>query len=197
MNVLMLLLAQTLLADTAVEERLPRLHEPEPAMDRHAAYPWLGIQPMAVWTSFESGLHVKDAWGGGADARVTLDYGTNALLGFRLGALGWHTRTEPRPGVPAAGVDVRQYRIGVFGQFPFRFMEFEVGANVGGYRFRREGQNDTAGFFEFQGSIGGRPSEFVWVGLVAMQTFTSSNFNHSTDHFYTNYSIGPAVELRF
>src|SRR5689334_3899127 len=120
MNVLMLLLAQSLLSDVAAEEKLPRFAEPASA-EHHGPYPWLGIEPMAVWSTFGSGLHIKDAWGFGADGTVTLDYGTKALLGFRLGALGWNTRTEANPGIPETGVTVRQYRIGVFGQFPVRF----------------------------------------------------------------------------
>lgn len=191
-----LLLLPSLVSAAGPEEDLPRIGELE-RTERQPVYPWLGIEPMAVWTNFESGLHVKSAWGFGADATVTLDYGTEAFLGFRLGALGWNTRTEPAAGVPSAGVAVRQYRVGVFGEFPFRFLEVGIGANVGGYRFRRDGENDTAGFFEFEGMIGARPSEYVWIGIVGMQTFTSSSFNHGSDHFYINYSIGPAVELRF
>lgn len=204
MNVLMLLLAQSMLSDAYAESKLPRFAEepvaqtePRAKGEPHAAYPWFGIEPMAVWSTFGSGLHVRDAWGFGADATVTLDYGKGAMLGFRLGCLGWNTRTEPDAGIPAAAVTIRQYRIGIFGEFPVRFLEFGIGANVGGYRFRRDGQNDTAGFFEFQGMIGGRPIEYVWIGIVGMQSFTSSNFNHNGDHFYVNYSIGPAVELRF
>jgi hypothetical protein len=140
---------------------------------------------------------VKSAWGFGADALVTLDYGTRAVLGFRAGMIGWNTRSEAISTIPSAGTEVRQYRVGIYGQFPFRFLEIGIGANTGGYRYRRDSQNDTAGFFEFEAMLGARPSEFVWLGVVAMQTFTSTNFNHSGDHFYTNYSIGPAVELRF
>src|SRR5256885_139684 len=99
MNLLMFLLAQSLMSDATAEERLPRFSEPA-QMDHHVAYPWLGIEPMAVWSTFGSGLHIKDAWGFGADATVTLDYGKKALLGFRLGALGWNTRTEANPGIP-------------------------------------------------------------------------------------------------
>jgi hypothetical protein len=196
MNALMLLLVQSLLPGTYPDEELPKFSELERA-EKPEIYPWIGIEPLAVWTSFESGLHVKSSWGFGADALVTLDYGTRAFLGFRAGVIGWNTRTQASTAIPAEGVTVRQYRVGVYGQFPFRFMELGIGANVGGYRFRREGQNDTAGFFEFEVMLGARPSEFVWVGIVGMQTFTSTNFNHSSDHFFTNYSIGPAVELRF
>jgi hypothetical protein len=92
---------------------------------------------------------------------------------------------------------IRQYRIGIYGEFPFRFLEVGIGANVGGYRFRSEGVSDTAGFFEFEGMLGARPTEFLWVGIVAMQTFSSSSFNHKSEHFILNYSIGPAFELRF
>jgi len=30
-----------------------------------------------------------------------------------------------------------------------------------------------------------------------MQTFTVTDFNHGSNHSYVNYSIGPAVEVRF
>jgi hypothetical protein len=151
---------------------------------------------MAVWTAFDSDWDVKNVWGYGADATVTLDYGTNACLGFRLGYIGWNTRVEVAPGVEKS-TWIRQYRVGIFGQFPFRFMEFGAGATVGGYRIRRDGDGDTAGFFEFEASLGARPNLYSWIGIVAMQTFSSSNFNHSNEHFILNYSVGPAFELRF
>ena len=198
MNVLMMVLVQSLGSGAFLEEPLPRFGDLEPPqMERHEVYPWMGVQPMGVWTSFGSGLRIKDSFGYGADAAVTLDYGTNAFLGFRLGALAWNTRTDPRPGTPEDAVKVRQYRVGVFGSFPFRFMEVGVGANVGAYRFRRDGHNDTAGYFEFQVHLGGRPSPHAWIGIVAMQTLTVSSFNHTNDHGYSNYSIGPALDLRF
>jgi hypothetical protein len=199
MNVLLLAAVQSLLSHPYPESDLPRTLDLEFTAPREAqpVYPWLGIQPAAVWTAFDSDLHVKDVWGYGADATVTLDYGTRAFLGFRAGYFGWNTRVD----TGAQGEFscwIRQYRLGVFGRFPFRFLEVGIGANVGGYRFRREGDNDTAGFFEFQAELGGRPSEYAWIGIMAMQTFSSSNFNHgSTEHFILNYSIGPTFELRF
>ncbi len=135
-------------------------------------------------------------WGYGADATVTLDYGPRAFLGFRAGYIGWNTRVEIVPGVEKSAM-IRQYRLGVYGQFPFRFLEVGIGANVGGFRIRRDGDGDTTGFSEFQAMLGARPCQFAWIGVVAMQTFASSNFNHSNEHFILNYSIGPAIEARF
>lgn len=196
MNLCFLLLVQSAFGGSLADKPLPRFSDPG-QMEVREVYPWIGIEPMAVYTGFESGLHLDNAWGFGADAFVTLDYGTGAFLGFKMGALGWNTRTDSSAGIPSQGVEVRQYRVGVYGQFPFRFLEVGIGANTGGYRFRRDGQDDTAGFFEFEAMLGARPAPYVWAGIVAMQTFTSTNFNHSSDHFYINYSIGPAVELRF
>lgn len=198
MNVLLLALAQSLLSTPPADSELPRSFDPERVepMEHQPVYPWLGIEPMAVWTAFDSDLHVKNVWGYGADVTVTLDYGTRAFLGFRAGYIGWNTRVEIAPNVEKSAW-VRQYRLGVFGSFPFRFLEVGIGANVGGYRFRRDGDGDSAGFFEFEAMLGGRPSQFVWVGIVAMQTFSSSDFNHSSEHFLLNYSVGPAFELRF
>jgi hypothetical protein len=200
MNVVMLLLLQSsLLSGPFPDEDLPRFGDLEQQVVKHHAepYPWIGIEPLSVWTAFESGLHIQDAWGFGADAKVTLDFGKKALFGFRFGCLGWNTRTDSSPGIPNTGVTVREYRMGIYGEFPVRFLEFGLGANFGAYRFRRENNNDTAGYFEFQGSFGVRPVEYVWLGVNVMQTFTVTKFNHSGDHFYTNYSIGPAVEVRF
>jgi hypothetical protein len=200
MNVLLLVLAQSLGSSAFLEEPLPRFGDLEPPvhqMKGHEVYPWIGIQPIAVWTAFDGGLRIKDDWGFGADVTVTLDYGTHAFLGFRLGCIGWNSHTEPRPGIPDDMVQVRQYRIGIFGSFPFRFMEVGIGANVGGYRFRRDGHGDTAGYFEFMVHLGVRPSPHAWFGLVAMQTLTSTDFNHTNNHGYANYSIGPSFELRF
>ena len=198
MNILVLAAVQALFSNPASDTDLPRSFDPELAepRERQPIYPWIGIEPIALWTAFDSDLHVKNVWGYGADATVTLDYGTRAFLGFRAGYIGWNTRVETAPGVHRSA-QIRQYRIGIYGQFPFRFMEFGVGANVGGYRIRRDGDGDTAGFFEFEAMLGARPSQFVWIGIVAMQTFSSSDFNHKSEHFILNYSIGPAFELRF
>lgn len=198
MNILLLAAVQTLFSSPAADHDLPRefdLERTEP-VERQPIYPWLGIQPVALWTTFDSDLEVDNTWGFGADVTVTLDYGTQAFLGFRAGYIGWNTRVEIAPGVDK-GAWIRQYRLGVFGQFPFRFLEIGIGANVGGYRFRRDGDGDSAAFFEFEAILGGRPSQFVWLGIVAMQTFSASDFNNSSEHFLVNYSIGPAVELRF
>lgn len=169
MNAILLALAQSLFAGPAAEGDLPRsldLEFSEPR-ERQPIYPWLGIEPLAVCTAFDSALDVKNVWGYGFDATVTLDYGTQAFLGFRAGYIGWNTRVQISPGVEKSAW-IRQYRIGIFGQFPFRFMEVGIGANVGGYRIRRDGDGDTAGFFEFEATLGGRPSPYVWVGVVAM-----------------------------
>lgn len=197
MNALMLFAVQSLFSAPAPEADLPKFGDLEPPVVAKEPYPWLGIRPMALWTGFEGGLHIENSWGYGADATVTLDYGKRAFLGFSVGYVGWNTRTEPSPGIPDDGVWVRQYRVGIFGTFNLRFLEIGIAANTGGFRFRRDGHNDTAGFFEFQAMIGGRPNDFIWVGLVAMQTFTVTDFNHATDHSYVNYSVGPAVEVRF
>jgi len=47
---------------------------------------------------------------------------------------------------------------------------------------------------ERRATPGVRPNEFVWIGINVMQTFTVTDFNHSSNHSYVNYSIGPAVE---
>lgn len=197
MNALILFAVQSLFSAPAPETELPKFSELEPLAAAKEPYPWLGLRSMALWTGFGAGLHIEDAWGYGADATVTLDYGKTAYLGFAVGYVGWNTRTEPSAGIPKDSVWVRQYRVGIFGSFNFRFLEVGIAANTGGYRYRRDNHNDTAGFFEFQAMIGGRPNDFIWIGLVAMQTFTVTDFNHSSDHGYANYSVGPAVELRF
>lgn len=197
MNILVLAAVQALWSPPAPDTDLPRSFDPEVREpQQQEPYPWIGIEPLAVWTSFSHNWNVENVWGYGADAIVTLDYGTPAFLGFRAGYIGWNTRVHSE-GQGDFSCWIRQYRVGVFGQFPFRFLEVGIGANVGGYRIRRDGDNDTAGFFEFEGMLGARPSEYVWIGIVGMQTFSSSNFNTHSEHFILNYSIGPAIELRF
>ena len=202
MNLLaILLLESTILGGPSAADDLPRFSEVEietpQGGHQNEPYPWIGLEAMGVWTSFDSGLHIENAWGWGADGKITLDFGKKVNLAIHLGCLGWNTHTSPSPAIPDTLVQVRQYRVGVAAEIPLRFLEFHLGANFGGYRFRREGQSDTAGFFEFEGGIGVRPTENVWIGVNGMQTFTVSNFNHSGDHSYINYSIGPALEVRF
>lgn len=197
MNVLMMLLLQSAGTTAFLDDPLPKFGEMEPQMERHEVYPWLGVQAIAVWTSFDEDLRIEDGWGFGADFTVTLDWGTSAFLGFRAGVIGWNGETDLPANLLNHGVDVRQYRVGIFGTFPFRFMEFGIGANVGGYRYRRDGFNDTAGFWEFQVQLGFRPSPYVWFGVVAMQTLSGSDFQRSNNHTNDNYSIGPSAEFRF
>src|SRR5262245_15218556 len=134
MNVLVMLAVQSLLAGAIPDDPLPRFDDLETPMSatqaRGEPYPWLGLEAMAVWTNFESGLRIKNTWGYGGDATVTLDYGKKAFLGFRAGYLGWNTRNEGNA-VPADSVWVRQYRIGLFGAFQFRFLELRIGALAG------------------------------------------------------------------
>jgi hypothetical protein len=202
MNILSALLLQSaLLGGPNPTDELPKFSEVEldarQGGHQAEAYPWIGLEAMAVWTSFDSGLHIENRWGWGADGKITLDFGRKVNLAIHFGCLGWNTHTNPSEGIPETLVQVRQYRVGIAAEIPLRFLEFRVGANFGGYRFRRQGDDDTAGFFELQGGIGARPTEFVWIGINAMQTFTVTSFNHSGDHSYINYSIGPAVEVRF
>src|SRR5581483_7156900 len=133
MNALVLAAVQALLAGPSPDAELPRSFDPEwvEPRERQPIYPWIGIEPMAVWTAFDSDWGVKNVWGYGADATVTLDYGTQAFLGFRAGYLGWNTRVHTA-GEGDLSCWIRQYRIGVFGQFPFRFLEVGIGANTGG-----------------------------------------------------------------
>src|SRR6516162_4152314 len=168
MNDLILAAVQALLSAPPGETDLPRSFDPEwmEPRERQPIYPWLGIEPMAVWTAFDSDWGVKNAWGYGADAIVTLDYGTQAFLGFRAGYIGWNTRVHTKT-EGDFGCWIRQYRVGVYGQFPFRFLEVGIGANVGGYRIRRDGEGDTTGFFEFEAMLGARPSPYAWIGIVA------------------------------
>ncbi|HEV3029300.1 MAG TPA: hypothetical protein VG457_17100, partial [Planctomycetota bacterium] len=74
MNILVLAAVQALFASPAPEEDLPRSFDPDrrEPMERQPIYPWIGIEPMAVWTAFDSNLHVENVWGYGADATVTL-----------------------------------------------------------------------------------------------------------------------------
>ncbi len=197
MNALSLLLLQTLWDASAGEAEFPRLSDPEPAQEVHkGVFPWFGVGARMVWTSFDEKLRIGDAPGFGLDATLTLDYGSKAFLGFRAGYLGWNTETDDDvPGKDS--VQVRQYRFGVFGEFSVRFLEIGIGANVGAYRFRREKDNDTAAYFEFEGRFGVRPHPQFWAGVVGMQTMTGTDFNRSSHHFVINYSIGPAVEFRF
>ena len=202
MNAIVLLAVQSLFGGSALsapDDPLPKFGEletPVSAQGRHEPYPWIGVEAMYVRTNFESGIRINDAWGLGADATITLDYGTRSFLGFRFGYVGWNTRTDD-DSIAEESVWVRQYRVGLFGAFQARFLEFRIGAVTGGYRFRRDGNNDTAGFLEFEAAVGGRPNEFIWLGVRVMQTWTVTDFNHKNNHGYVNYSIGPAVEVRF
>lgn len=198
MNVLSLLLLQALWSPGPADGDFPRLSDPEPAQEvgKRQVFPWIGVEAALPWAAFDSDLRIKDAPGFGVDGTITLDFGTKAFLGFRLGYRGWNTETDDNV-AGSDSVQIRQYRVGVFSQFSVRMLEFGAGITLGAYRFHREKDNDTSAYFEFEGRIGVRPHPQFWAGIAAQQTLTSTDFNRGSEHFIVNYSIGPTVEFRF
>ena len=86
---------------------------------------------------------------------------SRVLVGLLRDVSGTGCRIEAPEGVaPGTEVSITPYGYDAS-------LEFRIGANFGGYRFRRDGHSDTAGFFEFQGEFGVRPNEFVWIGITA------------------------------
>lgn len=155
----------------------------------------VGLEIFALRTGFDDGLKIEDAWGLGADLKLGLGGPTRTWL--RLGYAGWNTENDEDE-LPAAGVWVRQYRIGVGFEIPFReVIDLGFWFDGGVYRFRRDHEEDTSPYVEFLGTIGFRPVPNVRIGLMAMSTHTQSSFNHRHTHLYHNYSAGPAVEVRF
>jgi hypothetical protein len=195
MNVFAPLLLLTQAFGTAPD--FPRLADPEPVQEeRPGVFPWFGVEAVGLWTRFDDDLRIRDAWGSGVDAVATLDFGTRTMVAFRVGYFGWDTRTDD----DVRGNDrvrIRQYRFGASGHFALRFLELSIGANVGAFRFRREKDNDTAMYVEFQGRLGVRPHPQFFAGVTGIQTFSITDFNRSGHHFIVDYSIGPVVELRF
>ncbi len=56
MNSLLLALVQALLAGPAPDTDLPRSFDLDrvEALEKQPVYPWIGIEPVAVWTAFDS-----------------------------------------------------------------------------------------------------------------------------------------------
>jgi hypothetical protein len=153
------------------------------------------IEAFALRTDFDEGLRIEPAWGMGADLK--LGFGGPSRAWLRLGYAGWNTENDVDE-IYASGVWVRQYRLGVGFEVPFRKL-FDVGFWIDGgvYRFRRDEDEDTSPYVEFLGTIGVRPHPNVRIGLLLLSSHTQSSFNHDSTHLYHNYSAGPSVEVRF
>lgn len=162
-----------------------------------------GIEPLFPYTRFDESLYLEDRLGVGADFVILT---TEPQGGIRFGYVGWNTETEPQDsGIPDEGVRVRQYRMGIGANFLIR-EGFELGAwSVSGvYRFHRDrdsssrGQtDDTSPYTEEMLSFSYLPHPNVRIGLTGVITHTQSSFNHRHTHLHTNYSILPALEVRF
>jgi hypothetical protein len=194
MTTLLILLCQAFDLGTSPGERLPTLAELEWSPP-HAAEEKIGVEAFAVWTRWDPGLRIDDGFGFGADVKVGLDWGTPASLGFRMGYAGWDTDNDDQQTFPGR-TRVGQYRFGFGGDFSSKHFDFSIYANSGLYHFHtRHVENDTKFFFEFEGSIKFKPVPYLKLGLVAMMTCTSTDFNRASSHLFTNHSIGPAVEI--
>lgn len=154
-----------------------------------------GIEVFAIFTDFDDGLKIEEAWGLGADLKLGL--GGPARTWLRLGYAGWNTENDEDE-LPSEGVWVRQYRAGLGFEVTLR-ERIDVGFSIdaGVYRFRRDGEDDTSPYLEFLGSLGFRPIPNVKVGLLAMSAHTQSGFNRQHTHLFHNYSAGPSLEIRF
>ena len=196
MGVLALLVCQAFDLGTSPAEELPGISDLY-WTPPHAAEERISAEVFAVWTRFDTGLRIDDAWGYGGDIKVGLDWGTAASVGMRLGYAGWDTDNDTQQTFPGR-TRIRQYRIGAGGDFSTRHIDFGIYANVGLYHFHTiHVENDTSPFFEIEGSLGFKPVPFVKIGVVGMVTWTSSDFNRASTHLFTNHSIGPSVEVRF
>lgn len=175
---------------------LPAIGDLEWSPQAHPAEERIGVEAFAVWTRFDTGLRIEDAWGFGGDVKVGLDWGTSSSLGMRLGYAGWETENDDQQ-TRTGHTKIRQYRIGVGGDFSSRYLEFSIYGNSGLYHFHtRQVDNDTKMFFELQGSIGVKPLPFLKLGITGMVTWTSSDFNRGSSHLFTQHSIGPMIEVR-
>jgi hypothetical protein len=197
MGTLVILLCQAFDLGGPPPEDLPRISDlnwtPRPP---HGVEERIGAEVFAVWTRFDTGLRVDDAWGFGGDVKLGLDWGTPVTLNFKIGYAGWETDNDDQQTFSAKS-KIRQYRFGVGGDFATPWLEFGLYAIFGLYHFHNVITNDTDAFFELQGSIAFKPMPHLKIGITGMTTFVSSNFNRAGTHLFTNQSIGPMVEVSF
>ena len=197
MATLVILMCQALELGAAPPEDLPRISDlewsPRPA---RVVEERIGAEVFVVYTRFDTGLRVDDAWGFGGDVKLGLDFGTPVILNFKLGYAGWDTDNDDQQTF-AAKSKIRQYRFGVGADFSTPKLEFGLYAIFGLYHFHNVITNDTDTFFELQGSIAFKPLPHLKVGIIGMTSFVNSNFNRAGTHLFTNQSIGPMVEVSF
>jgi hypothetical protein len=197
MGTLVLLMCQALDLGVSPSEDLPRISDlewtPRPP---HEVEERVGADIFAVWTQFDTGLRLKDAWGYGGDFKIGMDWGKTVTLNFKLGYAGWDTDNDDQQTFSAKS-KIRQYRFGVGGDFSTRWIDFGLYAITGLYHFHSRITNDTNGFFELQGSITFKPFPHLKVGITGMTSFVSTDFNRAATHLFTNQSIGPMVEVSF
>ena len=196
MGVLVFLALQAFDLDPAETPELPSIENLDWA-PRRPVEERLSAEVFAVWTRFDDSIRIDDAWGIGGDVKVGLNWGSGATLVMRLGYAGWETDNDDQQ-TASGRTHVRQYRIGVGGDFSTRHVEFGIYAVSGLYHFHsRRLDNDTKGFFELMASIGAKPWPFLKIGVVGMVTCTSSDYNRGSSHLFTQHSIGPSIEFKF
>lgn len=197
MHVLLALALQA--ADPVLFEGLPatlEFQEKEGERRERSRTEALALEAFVVKTQFDDGLMIQEAAGLGFDVKLGWLYHGRTALNINVGYAGWNTENNDDVAIPS-DVTVRQYRLGLSGDFPFRIAELGVGITGGVYRFNSDLDDDTSPYLEFEGSIGVRIIPELKVGFIGMITHTQSSFNRSHTHLFTNYSGGLAVEFRF
>lgn len=173
------------------QERADEGEQPIPGLD------FINLKVFGVDTNFDSGLRIDDARGYGADIEIGNIRKGKTVTGLSVGYAGWNTENDTSRIWPPDDVQVRQYRVGAWIELTSPWLELGLALNVGAYRFRRTGENDTSPYAEFEGTLGVRPIPELKFGVIGMATHTQSSFNHKRTHFYHNYSVGFFVEYRF
>lgn len=198
MGTLVILFCQALdLGTSLAEDWPPPASDPSGWAPAKLAEERISLEAFAIYTKWDPGIRIEDGWGFGADLKIGVNWVSAASLVARLGYAGWSTENDDSKTFPGH-TDIAQYRFGVGGDFSTRHFDFGIYLNFGLYHFHaRHVDNDTAFFVELEATAGYKPFPFLKLGLAGMVTFVNSNFNRASTHFFTNESIGPAVEVKF
>ncbi|HXX94428.1 MAG TPA: hypothetical protein VEN81_12400 [Planctomycetota bacterium] len=197
MGILAILMCQALDLASPRPEELPRMSlvEWEP-QGRHPVEETFAVDAYALYTKWDEGLRMHDGWGFGGDLKIDLDWGSSFALAIKLGYLAWETDNIVSETFDAKS-KIRQYRIGVGGDFDTEKIDFGIYVVTGLYHFHSVITDHTDPFFELQGSMMLKIVPHLKAGLTAMVDFVGTRYNRAARHLFTNASIGPTVEVSF
>ena len=154
----------------------------------------IGVRVAPIYTTFDGGLLIDSSAPGIAfDLRGEFNLHNPTRVFAGIGFMGWQSEDD------ATGdtVDIAEYRFTAGVELDFRTIDLGLAASTGTMHFHRPGESSNDVMFEFEMSLGYKPSPFLRLSVVGFGTHVYSDFNYKNHHLQHIYSVGFGAEFRF